>query len=535
MALPKHAHLASYLENSVRRFPDRTAVVGPDGRSLTYQELNDRANRVAQFLSLRGIRPGARVGLILPKSVDAVAIMFGILKARAAYVPADWKAPLDRSYTILSDCHAQALFVDTRLLDSLLTVSGGSLPATVVAVSSDPNQSVQTAPFVDWEEVLQHDSASEEATGRTPADLAYILYTSGSTGKPKGVMLTHENACAFVDWCSNTFLPTPEDRFSNHAPFHFDLSVLDLYVPLKHGASTHLIGDDLSQNPRLLAQFIAERKISIWYSAPSILTMMAQFGKLDVSDARSLRIVLFAGEVFPAKHLRLLTTYWPHPTYYNLYGPTETNVCTFAKIPLPIPADRLEPYPIGPACAHCDAMVLDENENIVSYGDEGLLYIAGPSVFSGYWNRPEENASRFVERAGRRWYNTGDVVRKDREEGYIYLGRRDRMVKRRGYRIELGEIETALYRHEKLKEVGAIARSEQDGVKIFAYVATPPSERLSIIDLKTFSARVLPSYMIPDTFIVLDQLPRTSTDKIDYQALVRSSSQSVVAPQGVSR
>lgn len=518
-------HLASYFEHSVQQFPDHIAVVGPDGRSLTYRELHDRANRVAGFLAANGIQPGARIGLILPKSVDAVAILLGIMKARAAYVPADWTAPVERNYTILRDCQAQALFVDSRVVTSLMAVAQDSFPGTVVSVPVTGEEGEASSPCTQWRTILSHVPLQTDASARTEDDLAYILYTSGSTGKPKGVMLTQENACAFVDWCSETFLPTAEDRFSSHAPFHFDLSILDLYVPLKHGASVHLIGEDLAQNPRLLPHFVAERKITVWYSAPSILGMMAQFGKLDSNDSSSLRLVLFAGEVFPVKHLRLLVSLWSHPTYYNLYGPTETNVCTFARIPTSIPDDRTEPYPIGPACAHCDDLVLDANNNPVTDGEEGLLYMAGPSVFGGYWNRPEENASRFIERDGRRWYNTGDVVRKEPHEGYIYIGRRDRMVKRRGYRIELGEIETALYRHKKLREVGTIARAAQDGVKILAYVSAQTAERPSLVDLKAFSAQVLPSYMIPDSFIVLERLPRTSTDKIDYQALTRSATQ----------
>ena len=197
----------------------------------------------------------------------------------------------------------------------------------------------------------------------------------------------------------------------------------------------------------------------MWYSTPSILTLLMQFGNLEAVDASSLRLVLFAGEVFPVKHLREVQRRWPAPVYYNLYGPTETNVCTFARIPADIPADRDTPYPIGFACAHCAALVLEEDGHEVASGEEGLLYISGPSVFQGYWNRPEVNRTLFLERDGRRWYNTGDLVRWDPAEGYVYLGRRDRMVKRRGYRIELGEIERALYLHPRVREAAVISTS----------------------------------------------------------------------------
>ena len=160
----------------------------------------------------------------------------------------------------------------------------------------------------------------------------------------------------------------------------------------------------------------------------------------------------------------------------QLYGPTETNVCTWAPIPLPVPDDRTQPYPIGPACSHCSPLVLRDGSP-VPRGEEGLLYISGPSVFQGYWNRPKENAAAFMDRDGVRWYNTGDVVREDPHEGFVYRGRRDRMVKRRGYRIELGEIERGLYQHPQLTEAAVIAVSDPTtGVKILAFVASPTEQ-----------------------------------------------------------
>ncbi len=306
------------------------------------------------------------------------------------------------------------------------------------------------------------DGGQAPSIPRSLTDLAYILYTSGSTGMPKGVMLTHENAVSFVDWCSSVFEPTEQDRFSSHAPFHFDLSILDIYVAIKHGATLFLISEDLGKNPKELAKFIAKHELTVWYSTPSILTLLVQLGSLESHDASSLRLVLFAGEVFPVKHLRAVQQRWPHPVYYNLYGPTETNVCTFARIPANVPDERDTPYPIGFACAHCTPLVLDGDGQEVAAGDEGLLYISGPSVFQGYWNRPEVNSTLFLERDGLRWYNTGDVVRWEAEEGFIYVGRRDRMVKRRGYRIELGEIERALYGHPTVREAAVIAASDEE-------------------------------------------------------------------------
>lgn len=507
------ATLPGLLEESLARFPDRVAVVDPSGAESTYSELDRRAAALAGFLQSRGVQRGDRVGVVAPKSADVVAALFGIMKLGAVYVPADYSAPAERNSAILTDCEVRAAFLDFRNASILK----GTRCADATVVCTDGSIGDGAIPL---EEAL----LSAPLNRRSPTgidDLAYILYTSGSTGVPKGVMLTHRNALAFIDWCSSVFAPMETDRFSNHAPFHFDLSVLDLYVPIKHGASVHLIGEALGKSPRDLGRFIAERCLTIWYSTPSILSLLAQFGDLGALDFGELRLVLFAGEVFPVKHLRSITNIWSWPVYYNLYGPTETNVCTFAKIPLPVPENRTEPYPIGWPCSHYQPLVLDAEGLPVTEGAEGLLHLAGPGVFQGYWNRPKENAVAFTVRSGERWYNTGDVVRLDPVEGFRYLGRRDRMVKRHGYRIELGEIERVLYQHELLREAAAVALSTAVGVRIVACLSSRTAVRPSIVELKTFCARHLPSYMSPDVFRFFDNLPRTSTDKVDYQQLTR--------------
>ena len=511
-------HLCQYLEDSATRFPSRHAASDPDGASLTYSELEDRANRVAGFLVDKGVRPGDRVGLVLPKSIDALTILFGVMKAHAAYVPVDWSSPADRIRTIMSDCKVSAAFVDRGRLDVV------DISNTVIVLGESPDEALNDSlpgSFA-WKTVLAHSPYFADVQARHPDDLAYILYTSGSTGIPKGVMLTHRNAVSYVDWCSEVFSPSEHDRFSSHAPFHFDLSILDIYLPIKHGARVDMIPDQLGKSPRELASFIAKNRITVWYSTPAILSLLAEFGQLNKFDYSALRLVLFAGEVFPVKQLRKITTQWPSPSYYNLYGPTETNVCTYAPIPTPIPESRTEPYPIGWACSHCKALMLDSDDQPVNQGEEGLLYIAGPSVFSGYWARPTETAAVFIERDGVRWYNTGDVVREDPADGFIYVGRRDRMIKRRGYRIELGEVENALYRHPAIQEAAVISDPHPElGMRIVCYIAIPEASRPSIVEMRLFCNEHLPSYMNPDIFIFVDSLPRTSTNKINYQALIQ--------------
>jgi acyl-coenzyme A synthetase/AMP-(fatty) acid ligase len=303
---------------------------------------------------------------------------------------------------------------------------------------------------------------------------------------------------------------------------HFDLSILDIYVAVKHAARLVLIGEELGKDPRSLAPVIASEGITVWYSTPSILSLLANFGRLERHDFQALRLVLFAGEVFPIPQFRRLAERWPHPRFFNLYGPTETNVCTFYEVP-EIPDEGAAPFPIGSVCPPNRCRVVDEHGRDVSPGTEGELVVSGPNVMQGYWSLPERNARAFLESEPEvRWYRTGDVVI-ETDGLYVFQGRRDRMVKRRGYRVELGEIEAGLTRNPDLREVAVVAVPDGEAVKIQAFVTAAGESHPSIIDLKRHASAHLPQYMVPDTFHVLEGLPRTSTDKIDYQRLLEAS------------
>ena len=509
---PRAARLDELLARSAARWPDRPALATADGAErLTYRELDRRAESVSAALARHGVGAGDRVGVYAPKSTASVTAILGILKSGAAYVPVDATAPPARAAYVVEDCGLAAIVGAADLLPDLRQAAQPDLPALQAWGDAPGDRAI---------EIVR--GPGGERAGDTRNPLAYILYTSGSTGKPKGVVHTHASALSFVHWCADTFDLSETDCFSSHAPFHFDLSIFDLYVSLLHGGEIVLFGEEVSKQPTAMAAAIAERGITVWYSTPSVLRLLVEFGQLDEYDWSGLRLVLFAGEVFPVKHLRALLEKWPAPRYYNLYGPTETNVCNYFEIPSEIPADREDPFPIGKVCENDVGMVVDEYDRAVPTGEEGELLIAGGTVMRGYWNLPERTEKAFhMDADGTPWYRTGDLVRESADGIMLFVGRRDRMVKRRGYRVELGEIEAALYRHPDIVEAAAVATPHEDGVRIDAHVTRSDGGKGSIIEMKTFCSKELPLYMIPDRFLFHASLPKTSTDKIDYQSLVR--------------
>jgi amino acid adenylation domain-containing protein len=514
------------LDDAVARHGSRAAIREADGTTITYADLGALSDRLRDRLVALGVKPGDRVGIYLRKSIDTVAAIFGVLKTGAAYVPVDPSAPPVRNGYIVANCSVKAVITEQVFESALkhqLEAENASPEVLVISVSGGGRGLEEALNSLD----AQSTAPTTVTVVTAPDDLAYILYTSGSTGKPKGVMLTQRNATSFVDWCSQIFSPVPGDVFSSHAPFHFDLSILDIYTPLKHGATLVVIPEDVGKEPQKLARLIHDTKITMWYSTPSILSLLVQYGKLEECDLSHIRVVNFAGEVFPIVHLKALHAILPAPRYFNLYGPTETNVCTFYELPAAIPAERVDPFPIGKVCAHLEGIVVDEDGNEVTRGDRGELCIRGESVTPGYWNLPEQTANAFLSKGARAvaresWYRTGDIVTEAADGNYTYAGRRDRMVKKRGYRVELGEIESCLYRHPEVREAAVVALPDDTlGMKVRAHLVTRGGGRISLIQLKAFCAQHLPIYMVPDVFSFHAELPKTSTEKTDYQTLMQ--------------
>ena len=340
-------------------------------------------------------------------------------------------------------------------------------------------------------------------------------------------MLTHRNALAFVNWAVDELRVTAEDRLSSHAPFHFDLSVFDLYAAFAAGARLHLVPSTLSYFPLPLARWIADQGITVWYSVPSILGRMAEQSGFSRHPNR-LRAAVFAGEVFPIPALRALQRELPEAELHNWYGPTETNVCTYHRVEGRIPDDRREPLPIGIECPYAESRIVDPEGREVAPGEEGELWIAGDSVLRGYWNDAERTARALAAdphpgaEPDRRFYRTGDIVRRQSDGTLAFLGRRDAMVKIRGYRVELGEVESALHDHADVADAAVVPVPGDDSqTRLFAAVARRDGSALSEAALQRHCVERLPRYMVPERIVWLDTLPRTSTGKIDRVTLAR--------------
>jgi amino acid adenylation domain-containing protein len=487
--------------SSAKRLPDSLAVKAANG-CLTYGELDRLANRFAHAFLSSGVQRGDRVGIWIEKSTYAVAAMQGVLRVGAVYVPLDPLSPASRIYSIVCDCEMCAVVTTQARWEGVRSMS--VIPALPTCICLDG----------DGSGLLSLSDEPVELPAVDDDELAYILYTSGSTGVPKGVCISNRNALAFIEWAVAVLNASSRDRFVNHAPFHFDLSVLDLYAAFSAGASVLLIPEEIAYLPRKLVGFVREEQPTIWYSVPSVLMLMMEQGGLFDREIPSLRAILFAGEPFPIKHLRRLYEQWPRLRFLNLYGPTETNVCTFYEVTA-LEEDWKKPVPIGQACSGDRVWAQREDGTPALFGEEGELMVTGPTVMLGYWGRPKH---------GDKPYATGDLVRLREDGNYVYIGRRDQMVKIRGYRVEPGDIEAALEEHPAIHEAVVLVDGVGIEARLVAFVVCSEQEAPSLLEIKRHCAERLPRYMIIDVLRVIRTIPRTGNGKVNRLALKASMS-----------
>jgi amino acid adenylation domain-containing protein len=486
-----------------------SAVALLDGSShMTYAELWAAAERVASALHASGIEHGDRVALYLPKDSIAIVCLLGVLRASAAYVPIDPRAPVARVKQILTGCSPRVLITAPNQRERL----DGDWQML------SPQQLTQQTPGQALNRTEQRGDASATA---------YILYTSGSTGVPKGVVVSHRAAEAFVGWACDAFSLAPHDRLTSFAPLSFDLSIFDLFAALSSGASVVNLAPELLLRPIELVRHLQQSSPTTIYAVPSTIRLLVQDGKLDQSKVPHLQRVLYAGEPFPIPQLSEAMTALPAARFYNLFGPTETNVCTYHPLEKQ-PSPGQTQVPIGRACAHLRVDLLDAEAHPVAPGEEGELCVAGASVMTEYFGNSEATRAAFYPGSrfpdGERRYRTGDHARLDATGQFWFLGRRDRLVKRRGYRIELGDIESALLRHPAIHEAAVVAETSATATSITAFVTLRPNAQASTLILRTHCGSLLLPYMVPDSIRIVPTLPRTLSGKVDFLRLLRPDS-----------
>jgi amino acid adenylation domain-containing protein len=526
--------LHHYLEQGARRVPGRPAVQFRS-EELTYEQLFRAAGGLARTLMDHGITSGERVAIWLPKGIEAIASIHGVLIAGAAYVPIDPAGPVARAAYVLRDCevacvittqdHFELLGTETALLAQLRLV--------VIVGDNRHNPEGSRRPLiVSWAAALKADSISVPVPAADPHHLAYVLYTSGSSGTPKGVMLSHQNGDAVVQWACQRFRFDQSDRIASHAPLHFDLSIIDVFCAARAGATLVLVPDHQRMFGAALVRFIVAERITVWYSVPGALVALLDATNNELLGEAALRIVLYAGEAFPPRRLGELLARLPTAQVYNLYGPTETNVCTWHQVRTQdVAGGAVGDVPIGRLCEFAVGHVIDEDgaPAVLIPGVRGELAIGGSSVMIGYWgglSATESSVARgseFTELGGR-IHRTGDLVHVNVDGSLVFDGRMDDMVKIRGYRVEPAEVETAILASADVSEACVVAVAGDDGVShLEAYVVAGKGRDIDLSAVQRICSDKLPRYMLPDRISCIPELPRGATGKVDRRRLMARS------------
>ena len=487
------------LERSADSYPDKTAYADQSD-AYTFSQMRGAAHRIGTALAEALQAERAPVAVYMEKSVHCVAAYFGVLASGNFYCPVDGEMPLERIRLIMQALRPRAVITTPSLLEN-----ARSFAENVFLFSE-----------------LDSAEADEECIRQirqrvTENDPAYVLFTSGSTGVPKGVLLPHRVLLRYFSWLETQFDLGPDDVFGNQAPLYFDISTHDIYGAAWFGARMEIIPPHLFGFPVKLIEYLNERHVTTFLWVPSAMSIVAKLKTFRAVKPLYLRHIMFAGEVLPRKQLDYWTQELPEAVYANLYGPTETFVCTGYLRRGDEPEG--EPLPIGKAVTNSEALILSEGGEAVRPGEVGELCLRGSCLALGYYGDQQRTAESFVQNPLQsdypdRIYRTGDLVRLDGDGNLIYVSRRDFQIKRMGYRIELGEIETAGNAIPGVEECACVYRAKRERIVLCYEGAKMDGSEL----LRQLEAR-LPRYMLPDQVKWFAALPRNANGKIDRKEL----------------
>jgi amino acid adenylation domain-containing protein len=514
---PRDVCIHQLIEAQVAKTPDAVAL-SHEGETLSYTELNARANRLAHHLRGLGVRPDDRVAICAERGPAMVTGLLAILKSGGAYVPFDPEYPAARLKGMLEDCQPVAILTEQALRG---TVEALEPTARVVALDADA---------ADW--------AQQPATNPSPGDaglaathLAYVIYTSGSTGTPKGAMNEHRGVVNRLLWMQDMFGLDAHDAVLQKTPFSFDVSVWEFFWPLLSGARLVMARAGGHKDPAYLADTVRREGITTMHFVPSMLRTFVDGA--DLGACAALKRVVCSGEALPAKLADDVGRLLPGVGLHNLYGPTEAAVDVTAWTC--VPGQASAGVPIGRPVANTRIYILDDFGQPVPVGVAGEIFIGGVQVGRGYLNRAELTRERFLAdpfagEDGARMYKTGDLGRWRADGNIEYLGRNDFQVKLRGFRIELGEIEKAIADHADVAQAVVIAREDHPGdVRLVAYVVPCEGTRLDEAGMRAHLKQRLPDYMVPAHFVTIDAVPLLANGKMDRKALPAPVVESVAA------
>ena len=515
--------------------PEATAIVWKDQR-VSYGELEESSNRVANLLQDRGARKGDRVAFCIPKSPEAITAMLGILKADCLYVPIDVDCPAARVGKVLEACDPVCVLISHHsavLMNDVIAARPEDEYSLGTLDAQHLSQSLFETDFCIAD--INETSSAPRSCESLSTDPAHLLFTSGSTGTPKGVVITHANVIAYIDWTIRYFDVNETDRVSGHAPLHFDLSTQDIYGAFAAGAELHPVPPEINLLPQKVSAFILQQQLTQWFSVPSVLNYLCKFDVVPQGGFPYLRRLMWCGEVLPTPTLIYLMDKLPTVQFTNLYGPTEATIASSFYTVTEPPTSEAAQIPIGEACEGEQLLILDDHKNPVAVGETGNLYIGGVGLSPGYWQDLQKTDAAFVADNStgteQRIYCTGDLASVG-DGGLIYFrGRADTQIKSRGYRIELGEIETALHAIELLEESAVIAIDTggfENKAICCAWVPGHDGE-VTVAEIKSRLATAIPKYMVPKHWLCLERLPRNPNGKI-HRPRLREQFQAKYSP-----
>jgi amino acid adenylation domain-containing protein len=503
---PASGYIHEPFEAQAGRTPDRVALVF-ERQTLSYGELNRRANQLAHHLRGLGVGPNVLVGLCVKRSIDMVIGLLGILKAGATYVPMDPAYPKERLQYILEDSKASVVLTRESLLDGLPSFAGQ-------AICLDK----------DWAKIAG-ESEKDPVAQVNPENLAYVLFTSGSSGRPKGVEISHRAVVNFLNSMREVPGMTAQDTLLSVTTLSFDIFGLEIWLPLTSGAKVAIASEDVARDGKELAALLRQSGTTVMQATPSTWRLLLESGWEGNPHLK----ILCGGEAWPDELAEQLLP--KCSTLWNMYGPTETTIWSAVhQVQMGMPVS------IGHPIANTEFYVVDSHLQPVPVGVPGELLIGGAGLARGYLNRPELTAEKFIADrfragAGSRLYRTGDLVRY-REDGTLeFLDRIDQQVKIRGFRIELGEIESLLRSHSGVREA-AVVVPERGEKQLMAYVVPAGEPACTSAELRDYLKQRLPAYMLPTVFSVLESLPLTPNGKIDRKALRGKGFASAEGPSG---